>query len=359
MSRNIPLGLTAVLVHCLFQTSAFAEPPNSALWAGIANKIVADARSEWRIPGLAVAIVHDGKTVLLRGYGTRGTTDDTAMSPDTLFPLASCSKAFTSTLLAMLVSDGKIDWDDPVRKHVPTFRLSDPSADALVTVRDIVSHRTGVAGHDLLWYCAPWDLNETVRRTLRLPLEAPFRGGYRYSSTMFVVAGKVAANRGRASWDRLVRDRITTPLGMTGVRLSSTEARAVVNRAGGHRKTADGEIVPVPRYEDREPNPSGSVRATARDLAAWMKFHLSDGLGPDGTRLVAADALTETKTAQTIMRLGETGRAVYPESRQLCYGMGWVVHDYRGKLVVAHGGMIDGFRAKLPWSRTRGSASRC
>ena len=110
----------------------------------------------------------------------------------------------------MLVSDGKIDWDDPVRKHVPTFRLSDPSADALVTVRDIVSHRTGVAGHDLLWV-APWDLNETVRRTLRLPLEAPFRGGYRYSSTMFVVAGKVAANRGRASWDRLVRDRITTP----------------------------------------------------------------------------------------------------------------------------------------------------
>ena len=164
---------------------------------------------------------------------------------------------------------------------------------------------------------------------------------------MFVVAGKVAANRGRAPWDRLVRDRITDPLGMTGVRLSSAEARKVDDRAKGHRKTADGKVVSMPRYEDRQPNPSGSVRATARDLAAWMKFHLSDGLGPDGTRLVAADALTETKTAQTIMRLGETGRAVYPESRQLCYGMGWVVHDYRGKLVVAHGGMIDGYRTQI------------
>lgn len=347
MTRRLLITLLlAVLTPCMvFGKNRNAIPDTQ--WHTIVDQTVAGAMHDWKAPGVAIAIVHDGRVIVLKGYGVQGIGQDTAITPDTLFPIASCTKAFTSALLAQLVDQRKLQWDDPVRKHAPSFRLSDPHADALVTVRDIVSHRTGVAGHDLLWYRAPWDLNETVRRTLRLPLEAPFRVGYRYSSTMYLVAGRIAENRGDAPWEQLIRERFCEPLGMKSVTFSTAETAPIVDQARGHRRAEDGTIVAMPAYEDRGPNPSGSIRASVRDLAAWMTFHLSDGLAPDGTRLVSAANLRETRTPQTIMKLGAAAEAVYPVSNQISYGMGWVLYDYHGHGIAAHGGMIDGFRTQI------------
>lgn len=305
---------------------------------------MADALKAWNVPGVAVAVVRGDKTLVLKGYGRKALANPDAVTPDTLFPLASCSKAFTSALLATLADEGKIHWDDPVRNHLP-FRLSDPHADAMVTVRDLLSHRTGVGGHDLLWYRSPWGVDAVLKKVELLPLSYPFRGGFEYSSLMYMAAGRAAARVTGQPWEKLVRTRLCDPLGM-GCYFTTTDIPPLADRAAGHRR-GKGGVEPMAAFEMREPNPAGSVHATARDLAAWLKFHIAGGKAPDGRRLVSAQNLTETHTPQAIIRLEGAARAMNPDTVQLSYGMGWVVCDHRGKRVLLHGGQIDGFRVQL------------
>jgi CubicO group peptidase (beta-lactamase class C family) len=318
-----------------------ADPDAAAI-----DRVMADALKTWDAPGAALVVVRGDQVVVLKGYGRKRHDRPDPVTPDTLFPLASCSKAFTSTLLAVLVDDGKLDWDDPVRAHLPGFKLSDPHADALVTLRDLLAHRTGVGGNDLLWYRAPWGIDEVLKRAEKLPLSYPFRGGFDYSSIMYMAAGRAAAHRAGRPWETLVKERITGPLGMTGVAFTTTDIPAAADRATGHRRTKAGKVEVMPAYEMPEPNPAGSVHATARDLAAWLKFHLAGGV-VGGKRLVSEKNLAETKTPQTIIRLDGAARAMNPDTVQLSYGMGWVVSDHRGKRVLAHGGQIDGFRVQI------------
>lgn len=310
------------------------------------DRIAGESLERWKAPGLAVVIIRGNETVHLKGYGTRRLGADKPVTPDTLFPLASCTKAFTSTLTAMLADDGKLDWDDPVREHLPDFHLADPHADALVTLRDLLTHRTGVVGHDLLWYRAPWGTDEVVRRIAHVPVTGRFRGDYHYTSLMYLAAGKAAARCAGEPWEKLVRDRICAPLGMTGVAFTSAEAEKAKDRALGHWRTKGGAVEPMPAYPVREPNPAGSLNATARDLAAWLKFQIAGGVA-GSKRLVSAANFAETKTPHTVMRKDEVVGPVYPDSHQVSYAMGWVVYDHRGRLVIAHGGVIDGFRAQM------------
>jgi CubicO group peptidase (beta-lactamase class C family) len=319
-----------------------AEPEPAAV-----DKLAVAALAAWDVPGLAVVVVRGDDTRVLKGYGTRTLGKPGPVTPDTVFPLASCSKAFTITLLAMLADDEVMAWDDPVRKHLPTFRLSDPNADALLTVRDLLCHRSGIGGHDLLWYRAPWGIDEIVERAQKLPLDYPFRGGFRYSSIPLLVAGRAIEKRTGKKWEELVRTRVCDPLGMTGVTFTTTDIPKDSDRATGYRIGKGGKVEAMPVYEMKEPNPSGSVNATARDLAAWLTFHLGRGVGPDGKRLVSVKNLGETHTPQNLIRMEGAAKLLNPETVQLTYAMGWLVYDYRGKKVLSHGGMIDGFRVQL------------
>ena len=315
--------------------------------AGAIDALVEKTRAAWDVPGVAVVVVRGDETLVLKGYGRRALGKPEPITPDTLFPLASCSKAFTTTLLAMLVDDGQLAWDDSVHKYLPDFHLSDPNADALLTIRDLLCHRCGLAGHDLLWYRAPWSLQEIVKRAQRLPLDYPFRGGFRYSSIPFLVAGQVIEKRTGEKWEKLVKTRICEPLGMDGIYLTTTSIPSDADRACGHKIGKSGKVEPMAEYVMPEPNPSGSVQATPRDLAAWLKFHLAKGVGPDGKRLVSVKNLTETHTPQNLIPMRGSARELNPDSVQLTYAMGWLRYDYRGKQVLSHGGMIDGFRVQL------------
>ena len=309
------------------------------------RKSIEATRLEWKIPGLAAVIVKDGKVVHLAGYGTKTLGRDDPVTPDTLFPLASCTKGFTSALMASLVESGDLGWDDPVRKHLPTFRLADPDADKLVVLRDLLTHRSGLGGHDLLWYRAPWDADEVLRRTAKLPLTAPFRGGFQYSSLPFTAAGKAVENRTGSGYAELVRTRITVPLGMKSVAFTTAEAKKNLDRATGHELRL-GKPVPMAEYDAREADAAGSMYASIRDLGTWVQFHLNNGKF-DGKQLIAAKQLAETKQPHTPMRKEGLVATIYPDSHQVSYAMGWVVYDHRGKLVVAHGGIIDGFRVQI------------
>lgn len=303
------------------------------------------ALEQWQAPGAAVAIVNGDKILYLRGRGVRARGKPDRITADTVFPLASCSKAFTTTLMAMLADEGKLGWDDPVRKHLKDFHLSDPLADGDVRLRDLVSHRTGVAGHDLLWYRAPWNQDEMIRRVGKLPLSQPFRTAMQYQSIMFMAAGHASANAAGKPWHELIEQRIFKPLEMKSATLRTPDAFKQIDRAAAHSKGKDG-IEVIPWYELREPNPAGSINASARDLSAWLQFHLNEGLNGEN-RLVSADNLTVTHSPQTIIDMKGANQEQHPFTHQMSYGMAWVIQDYRGELLVSHAGLIDGFRAHL------------
>ncbi len=317
------------------------------------DALVRKAQQEWQVPGVAVGIVRKGEVVYLKGHGLRSLATREPVTPDTLFPIASCTKAFTTTLLAQLVGEGKLSWDDPPRKYVPAFRLSDPLADRAVTLRDLLCHRTGLAGHDWLWHHAPWSLQESIRRAGLLPLDRPLRSAFQYQSTMFTVAGFAAAKVGGAEWDELVRRRLLQPLGMKDTVCTSREARRAARRepaggelAAGHHYNEQGVVEGMDGFFMENPDPAGSIHSSARDLCRWLQFHLDEGKVA-GRSLVAARALAETHTPQMVIPLTGLTRRIHSETVQMSYGMGWVIHDYRGKLLWSHAGAIDGYRAHL------------
>lgn len=334
------LVLAALLIE--FAPLRAADPTAEAV-----DAVVAASRKAFGVPGIALAVVRGDTGLVLKGYGTRAHDARDAITPDTLFPLASCSKQFTTTLLAMLVDEGVLAWDDPVKKHFPEFKLSDPNANALLTVRDLLCHRTGLSGHDLLWYRAPWALDHALSKVPQLPLEYPFRGGYRYNSLTFMAAGRIAEKCGKKKWDELLAERVCEPLELKNVTFTTTAIPKDADRALGHRVTKAGRVERMATYEMKEPNPAGSVNASARDLANWLMFHVCDGVAPSGKRIVSDKPLLETRVPHTLMRMEGRTQALFPETVQASHAMGWVVSDYRGLKVCGHGGLIDGFRVQL------------
>jgi CubicO group peptidase (beta-lactamase class C family) len=309
------------------------------------DALVQEAQKAFEVPGVAVAIVRDGEVLYLKGFGVKELGKKDPVTPDTVFPLASCTKAFTTTAMAILVDEGKMNWDDPVRKHVDFFHLADPLADADVRMRDLVCHRTGLAPHDLLWYHAPWKPEETIRRVGHLQLSKPFRTAFQYQSIMFTTAGHGVGIASKSTWKDFVQTRILDPLDMKETAFTTVDAEKL-DHALPHRKNANGDVESIPLYKIEYSDPAGSLHANARGLANWARFQLGDGTWK-GKRIVSAKNLDETHTAQMVIRLEGQTKAMNPESHLISYGMGWVLQDYRGVELISHAGLIDGFRVHL------------
>jgi len=293
-----------------------AAAPAQAVDAAAVDRVVQDALKAWEVPGAAVAIVRDDKVVYLKGHGVRE-LGGKPVTPDTVFAIASLTKAFTTTAMAMLVDEGKMKWDDPVRKHVPFFRLADPLADQGVTLRDLVCHRTGVGRHDLLWLKAPWTLEDTVRRVAFVPPTFAFRSAYEYNNIMYIAAGLAVAKAAASPWQDVVRRRIFEPLGMTGAVFTRSEVRKTPDHASPHRRDKDGKLRTIEWYDDdHQVRASGSIKASARDLARWVRFQLGDGTF-EGKRLLSARGLAETHMPQTVIRLEGLFQASNPETTQM------------------------------------------
>jgi CubicO group peptidase (beta-lactamase class C family) len=310
------------------------------------DALVHDALRAWQVPGVAVAIIRDGEVIYLKGHGVKELGKNDPVTPDTLFPIASCTKAFTTTAMAMLVDEGKMAWDDPVPKHVDYFHLSDPLADANVTLRDLVTHRTGVRGHELLWYRSPWTQEEIIRKIGLVKLDRPFRSSFHYQTTMFTTAGHAVASAAKMPWAEVVQKRILDPLEMTATRFTTTDIDKTPDHATPHRRNRLGNAEPIAWYKIDVPEPAGSINTTARDLSKWARFHLGDGTW-NGKRLVSTASFAEPHTPQNIIRMEGPAKAQNPETLQMSYGMAWVIQDYRGHLLIGHAGAIDGFRAHL------------
>jgi CubicO group peptidase (beta-lactamase class C family) len=296
-------------------------------------------------PGAAVAVVQ-GDEVYTKGYGVKQLGGDDPVDADTLFAGASTTKAFTATAMGMLVDDGKVAWDDPVRRHLPHFRLSDPHADALVTLRDLLCHRTGLPRHDMLWYRSDYSRAEILRRIGFAKLTATFRGAYQYNNICYLAAGEaIKAASGAASWESFLEERVTGPLGMARTHFESCRAYEKDNHAKPHKKIK-GKVQTTPFLDFDNCGPGGTINTSANDIAKWLQFQLAGGVTPDGTRLISEKSLRETHTPHTIAPLDEDTRARYPFLVQSCYCLGWSLQSYRnGYAYLSHGGAIDGFRS--------------
>jgi CubicO group peptidase (beta-lactamase class C family) len=331
----------AVAALLLGLAPALAAAPE----ATAVDAIVADALRAWDAPGMAVAVVWDDKVVYLKGAGVRERGRPEAVTPDTLFAIGSCTKAFTATALAVLVDEGKAAWDDPVRKHVPTFRLADPLADREVTLRDLLCHRTGLARHDLLWYRAPWPVEESTRRMAYLDQRHSFRAAYEYNNLAYLAAGLAVSSAAKGPWHEFVRQRLFAPLGMKGAVFTRSDALKA-DHATPHRRGPDGKAEPMEWYpDDKQIRASGSIKAGVRDLSQWVRMQLAGGT-LDGKRVVSEEALAETHAPQVVVPLGRA-RARATGATQASYGLGWGITDYRGHHVLEHGGAVDGFRARI------------
>lgn len=307
------------------------------------DALMKQSLKSWDVPGAALGIVKDDRVIYLKGFGVREDGKPAAVTADTVFPIASCTKSFTALTVAMLADEGKMDWDDPVRKHLDWFRLADPLADANVTLRDLIAHRSGVDGHDFLWYRSPWSLEERIRKLGKLPLAKSFRSGFQYQAILAGAVGLAAAKASGGTWEDFIRQRIFTSLEMKSSTVTTTEAKKFNDRASPHRVNRKGRLEVLPWYEITEPDPAGSINSTARDLVQFIRLHLGDG-SRQGKQLVSTDGLHELHTPQILLRREGFAKVMNPETHFMSYGMGWVVQDYRGKALLMHGGAIDGFR---------------
>ena len=331
-----------LLAALVFSLTAFSQSLNTSKIDSLAEA----ALKAWQAPGCAVAILQGDRVVYQKGYGVKELGKPGPVTPKTVFAIGSTTKAFTTALLAMLNDERRLEWDDPVRRHLPDFKLADPLANEMVTVRDLVSHRTGLSRNDALWYGSPWSRAEILERIGQVPLTKKFRSAWQYQNMMFLAAGEVAGAAGGSSWDALVRKRIFDPLGMASSSVSALDVMAAPDRATPHVKRAGRVQTTAWRNLDNIA-PAGSINSNLEDLSAWLRLQMNGGLAPNGARLVSERNMREMHTPQMAMRPEDWGRNVTDETSQMSYGLGWFLMDYRGRHVVTHGGAIDGFRASF------------
>jgi CubicO group peptidase (beta-lactamase class C family) len=314
---------------------------------------VVRSMAEWRVPGLALAVVRNDSVVLVKGYGVRTLGKPDPVDAGTLFAIGSASKAFTATAVAMLVDEGKVRWDDPATKYLPGFQLYDPYVTRELTVRDLLTHRSGLAASDVIAYADGMTRDSILQRVRYVKPTWSLRSHFGYQNLMYLAAGQLTARIEGESWDDVIRKRILTPLGMRASTTSVAALDSLPDVATPHDEI-DDTVRAVPYFNLDNIGPAGSINSNALEMAQWVRFQLSGGRAA-GAPLLREAALDETHTPQTIVPLEGFWKVAAQEAHLLAYGMGWFLHDYKGRQIVQHGGNIDGMTALvalLPEERT-------
>lgn len=312
------------------------------------DEFITQAMKDWKVPGLALAVIQDGKVTLLKGYGYRDLEKQLPVTPNTLFAIGSITKSFTVTTLGMEMDEGKVDWDKPAHDYLPTFKLFTPELTEQVTIRDLITHRTGLPRHDLLWYTSDFSRESILARLQYLEPSKPLRTNFQYNNLMFMTAGYIAGQLNGTSWEDAITQRIFKPLGMTGTNFSELETQNSDDFGQPYRKGSDlkAELKRIP-FDAQCPNrcamgPAGEINSNVTDMSKYLLFHMNHGK-VDGKQLLSENNSVQMQSPQMVMQ----GAPAFKETGENSYGMGFFISTYRGHKVVDHGGNIDGFSANL------------
>ena len=339
MKRLVPFILVLVMLATAFAACA-APPTATGSLEQRLDRLVEELeqqRQTLHIPGMAIAIVQDDEVILTHGFGVADIENETPVTPDTLFAIGSSTKAFTSTLVGMLVDDGKMEWDNPVTDYIAYFTLDIDSEDetAEVAIRDLLCHRTGFVRMGLLFGSGALPREEVLEAATAAEPWTGFRENWYYSNVMYLAAGVAAGNAAGTDWDTLVGERIFEPLGMGNSSTSVSQVQSDPRLSMGYIWDDDLQAYKhKPMRNVDNIGPAGAINSNVLDMAQWLRFQLGAG-EYEGNRLVSEEQLSETWTSQIEIAPG------------VSYGLGWLIREWRGQPVIEHGGNVDGFSAEV------------
>ena len=338
--KNNFLRLNLFLLLLIFPAFVFAQSIDERLKE--IDAYAEKARSSWNVPGMAIAIVKDDRVIFAKGYGVREMNKPEKVDENTLFAIASNSKAFTTAALAMLADEGKINWDDKVSKYLPEFQLSDPYVTNELTIRDLVSHRVGLAtfSGDLLWYETNYNEDEILRRVRFLKPTTSFRSAYGYQNLMFIAAGEVLERVSGKTWAQFVRERILTPLRMNNTKTSVREYKAGDNVAVPHNESG-GRLRPLHFGNVDGAAAAAALNSSVADVSNWLRLQLGRGKF-EGKQLFSEKQSWQMWQPNIMIPISEASAKFNPTRHFNSYGLGWFLWDYHGRKVVSHGGGLDG-----------------
>jgi len=312
------------------------------------DSVVERARRAFDVPGIAVCVIKDGKVIHSKGYGVRSLNSRQPVDENTLFGIASNSKAFTTAALGMLVDEGKISWDDRVRKYIPEFRLYDPYVTDEFTIRDLLCHRSGLGlgAGDLMFFPdgSHFTIPDIIHNLQYLKPASSFRSQYAYDNNMYIVAGEIVTRVSGMSWEDFIEKRILQPLGMTHSAASFVRLCDSSDIIDGHARV-DGKVQVIRRHRGQLDDAAGGIYSCISDLSKWVLLHLSDGTyGPNGKRLFSEAVFRERWTPQTILPLGGPGPY---NTHFAAYGLGFGLSDVMGYKQISHTGGLEGMVTQI------------
>jgi CubicO group peptidase (beta-lactamase class C family) len=340
--------MISALALMMFGVAAHAQEPDVASRLQGFDSYMEQVLKEWNTPGIGVGIVVKDKLVFAKGYGYRDYEQKLPLTPTTLFQIASNSKLFTAVAAGMLVEEGKLSWDKPVREAVPTIQFYNDQLNGNVTLRDMLSHRTGVTRHDLIWFKSPFTRTELFEKLKYLEPQEPIRTAYLYNNLMFSAVGQIIELKSGRRWEQFVRERILTPLDMGSTTYTISEMLKHPDHGVPFREKRDSfELYKIPYYEDTEGvAPAGAVISNIDELSHWLIALMNDGKY-NGKQVLPPNVLKAT--IQPAIGLPNTlGEALgYWELLNPDYGMGRSIASYRGRLITYHGGALPGFYSQI------------
>lgn len=326
-----------VLIASLFYVSLSAQqlPENIDDW-------IEASRQDWKIPGMAVGIVKDGKVVYAQGFGEKKLGSGEKVDANTIFSIASVSKNITAAALGILVDEGKIDWDDKITQHIPWFQLKDPWITKELTIRDALTHRVGLGRYlgNRLQFMTDSPRDTILYQMRYMDLEKPFRSNFVYNNVMYSLAGQIIEHVEGVTWDEFLKTRLFSPLEMNTTTTSITEFKGGDNQAYPHQEI-DGEVVSIQRRNWDNAGPAGGVNASINDLNKWLLMQLGTSGEYNGKTIVSEKQMNELHKPQMV-----SGQA-NAMAAQSTYGFGWNITDHKGKRVITHGGATDGFNTSM------------
>ncbi|HMQ05694.1 MAG TPA: serine hydrolase [Saprospiraceae bacterium] len=339
LRRIFPLSI----LLCFLNVFIFCQPAIDEI-----DRLISNARKTWDVPGMAVGIYYQDKVYLSKGYGYLEAGGTIPVDEKTLFAIASNTKAYVATLLGILVEEGMIRWEDPVRQFLPWINLHDPLAGHHLNIRDLLCHRSGLGtfSGDVLWYKSEKQPKDFLHSIQHLEPAFSFRDGYGYSNLMFITAGEIIHAVTGKTWYELAKERIWDPLGMKRTTWTIAALAELGNAATPHKflEGPDNQTIPWTNWDNM--GAAGGIISSVEDMLQWIALHIDSGQR-NGKTIYPKNLQSQMWQPHNSFRISEQAKKSFPERNFAGYGLGWSLMDFKGNWVVQHGGGYDGMYSKV------------
>ena len=331
----------------------FGQKQPTGLPPGL-DEYVSKVLKTFEVPGVSVSIVQNGKVLLAKGYGVKKSGEQAPVDAHTLFSIASNSKAFTATALAILTEEGKIKWDDPVIKYLPWFRMADPYVTTHITIRDLLVHHSGLGAYSgdlLLFPPSAFSRKEIIEKISGLPLVHGFRTTYAYDNVLYVTAGELISEVSGMPWEEFIKTRIFDKIGMNESLSRFSTFKDQANIATGHNRY-NGKVQVIDHYLDQmigdAGDPAGGIITDATDMAKWLITQLDSGCAPNNRKIFTPASTRQLWNVVTPIPVSKVDEGLKPsQSNFFGYALAFRIYNYKNYKVIGHGGMLDGFVSQV------------